>query len=745
MSDEELNVKISVDSSNAVQGFNVVSSASKGFNQSLMADMSASGESVKKLSLATAGATREIIVLGHEVLTGNFSRIPGSMMVLAERTGGLGSVLGGVTAATVGWAAAIGATVFAIYEMVEASSKLEETQNNIAAAMFASGHGLEYNSEGIKQNIDKMRELQAISNSEAQSISETFARTRILPETQAQLENFITTWKQLTDAKDNEAAAKDMAKVFSEPSKYIDELAQKYPGIINAQEVLKIKADEAANGAQHAGQVFINDVGPALIKFGKDFVEPQIGLWEKFKQTLVSIQSLAPTEAVRGGGVQGDNAEAAASKAALAAALEKEQAEGAINQAELRGLAIVNETKGAQTQLNKLLSQQAELVKDINVAGGAGHDDLVVKYQETLRDVNAKIEQENKRLNAADVAAAKAALQEKISIAREDATTARQLGNIKLQDTKTTLDMEVAAGHMSIQEELNQRIALAQKEYEIQKDSLNKELQIKGLSLQQQHGIDNQLIILEAQTQEKIHQIQKDAAKKQEESWREVNTNIANSFTSSLNGMLQHTTNFKQGAAQLFDQLALNAIDSFVKTKIMNGLAQLEMTGAHIAGDQARVASTAAAAVEGGAVQTAAAQSAIGKDAYTAAAGAYQSAAQIPYVGWIIAPIAAAAAFVAVEGFGGGFSAEGGFDIPSGVNPKTQLHEREMVLPAHLADNVRNMSGNGNSGSNITINLNAIDSQSGAQFLKSNGPAIAQAISSQMRNNNGSLNKAMRQ
>ena len=40
-------------------------------------------------------------------------------------------------------------------------------------------------------------------------------------------------------------------------------------------------------------------------------------------------------------------------------------------------------------------------------------------------------------------------------------------------------------------------------------------------------------------------------------------------------------------------------------------------------------------------------------------------------------------------------SAEGGYDIPAGVNPMTQLHEREMVLPKEQADVVRNMARTG--------------------------------------------------
>lgn len=42
-------------------------------------------------------------------------------------------------------------------------------------------------------------------------------------------------------------------------------------------------------------------------------------------------------------------------------------------------------------------------------------------------------------------------------------------------------------------------------------------------------------------------------------------------------------------------------------------------------------------------------------------------------------------------------SARGGFDIPAGVNPLTQLHEKEMVLPAQQANVIRDMAKNGGS------------------------------------------------
>lgn len=43
-------------------------------------------------------------------------------------------------------------------------------------------------------------------------------------------------------------------------------------------------------------------------------------------------------------------------------------------------------------------------------------------------------------------------------------------------------------------------------------------------------------------------------------------------------------------------------------------------------------------------------------------------------------------------------SAEGGYDIPAGTNPVTQLHEREMVLPREHADVIRGLSANGGAG-----------------------------------------------
>lgn len=49
-------------------------------------------------------------------------------------------------------------------------------------------------------------------------------------------------------------------------------------------------------------------------------------------------------------------------------------------------------------------------------------------------------------------------------------------------------------------------------------------------------------------------------------------------------------------------------------------------------------------------------------------------------------------------------SAEGGYDIPAGTNPVTQLHEKEMVLPRQHADVIRSLArgGGGGAGASVT-------------------------------------------
>lgn len=92
-----------------------------------------------------------------------------------------------------------------------------------------------------------------------------------------------------------------------------------------------------------------------------------------------------------------------------------------------------------------------------------------------------------------------------------------------------------------------------------------------------------------------------------------------------------------------------------------------------------------------------------GLNATQAGTGAFAALAAIPVIGPALAAAAGPAMFATVmamvtRGMAGNKSAAGGYDIPSGINPMTQLHEEEMVLPQHLANAVRSMAGQASGG-----------------------------------------------
>jgi hypothetical protein len=77
-------------------------------------------------------------------------------------------------------------------------------------------------------------------------------------------------------------------------------------------------------------------------------------------------------------------------------------------------------------------------------------------------------------------------------------------------------------------------------------------------------------------------------------------------------------------------------------------------------------------------------------------------------------------------------SAYAGYDIPAGLNPMTQLHEREMVLPAKHADVIRGMA-EGAGGGNVDVSIKA-HPMPGNYFMVHQAELVA-ALKAAQRNN----------
>ena len=189
------------------------------------------------------------------------------------------------------------------------------------------------------------------------------------------------------------------------------------------------------------------------------------------------------------------------------------------------------------------------------------------------------------------------------------------------------------------------------------------------------------------------------------------------------------------GAFQSIQKAALSAFDAVQKGQMtkaaaeQNMIHQVERTA--LASVAKKLEAELAAAVAGKAITAQHALSEIAAHAASAAAGAWSAMSSIPYVGPEIAAAVAAATLVGVLALGSRVaSAAGGYDIPQGVNPVTQLHAQEMVLPAPLANTVRSMAqgGAGAGGDVHHWNVSTMDAKSFKETMMTHRDSLAGVV-----------------
>lgn len=118
-----------------------------------------------------------------------------------------------------------------------------------------------------------------------------------------------------------------------------------------------------------------------------------------------------------------------------------------------------------------------------------------------------------------------------------------------------------------------------------------------------------------------------------------------------------------------------------------------------------------------------------------AGAGGVASMAAAPFPVNMSAPAFGAAMMGAAMAYAPLAAAAGGYDIPRGINPITQLHQEEMVLPAHLANPMRDMlAQGGNSGGAVHLHVSAVDADSVSRLFSNNSAALAEVLRRQVRN-----------
>lgn len=175
---------------------------------------------------------------------------------------------------------------------------------------------------------------------------------------------------------------------------------------------------------------------------------------------------------------------------------------------------------------------------------------------------------------------------------------------------------------------------------------------------------------------------------------------LASGFSSAVKGMIHQT----QSIGQAIEGLGMSIVDALIDGAIKVGLKELEEA----------VLSHATTAVKNVAAVT----------SYAAVGGAAAASAVagIPIIGPGLALAAGTATSAEIlAAFAAPAGASGGFDVPAGINPVTQLHQKEMVLPAHLADPLRDALSGGRlgGGGDQHIHIRAWDGQDVMRVVQS--------------------------
>ena len=219
----------------------------------------------------------------------------------------------------------------------------------------------------------------------------------------------------------------------------------------------------------------------------------------------------------------------------------------------------------------------------------------------------------------------------------------------------------------------------------------------------------------------------------EEESFSQIFNAMTSQFATSLTGMITGTVTATEGIRQIFASMITGLINMFiqmglewVKVELSKMLfaqkTQAVITGTKIAGTAAEIGleTTSVGVVVAG----------------EAGKGAARTAAWWAGVNPFVALGLGVAMGAAIAALAGGFrSAAGGWANVPVDGAMAQLHKGEMVLPAQLAEGVRNMVDGGQSGGGVNnYYIQAMDASSFDTYVKANAGSIFAANKLALRN-----------
>ncbi|MDD5247816.1 MAG: hypothetical protein PHY45_02455 [Rhodocyclaceae bacterium] len=333
-------------------------------------------------------------------------------------------------------------------------------------------------------------------------------------------------------------------------------------------------------------------------------------------------------------------------------------------------------------------------------------------WQAILRDENVSSEERiaiRRKIAQNDLDILKKANAQKIAMNREavDAAEKSALDGVTMDEemAKRQYDLgQISKGKLLALEQQfeDQRFDIQQQAQQARVAATEHDPNHSDVELQKEK---DKLLDVERKHALEVAKIQTDMANNSKEEWAKLFQPITSAIEKSITGMIMGTTTLKKALSGIGQAIVGEFVSMEAKKVAAYIASQLSMTTATEAGAAARTATETAASTESLAMQAANALKAIGNSAAQAFAG--EVAFLAPYLGPMAVPAAIGIDGLVLAAGSRLMSAEGGFDIPAGVNPLTQLHEQEMVLPAQYAEVIRGMAGAGGSNGGGDIHIHS--------------------------------------
>lgn len=394
-------------------------------------------------------------------------------------------------------------------------------------------------------------------------------------------------------------------------------------------------------------------------------------------------------------------------------------------------------------------------------------------YQESMPDVSSL----SNRVQTAYTAESKQIqlkAESEITLATKQEELKRNLVAIEMAEQRTKHEYDM--GLLSNRQLLQAAQDYERQRFELRKKSLEDQLALQkqmdaavGVTTEtkEQRQISTQIVDLSDQNAMSMQGLNLQAeADKIETTFGGLSQRMSTLWDQGLKSMMEGTLTWRNASNAIFSSMTEFFIQKMVQEplqRMMIGMArrllikagfikaetaaeatgQALQTGAHTVGEATRTGVTAAGGLARIALKAGEAIKSILMYAWEAMAGAFNAMVSIPYIGPFLAVGAGAAAFALVAGIAGKIkSARGGYDVPAGLNPITQIHEEEMVLPKPYANVIRDMAKGGEAGQQAAgvnpaavaaggdtynFNISAVDARSMKRMFMDNRGAVAEA------------------